>query len=172
GPIQNPKSKTQNRNRRRGLSMLEATGAALIVGLSLVASLRAVRSSITGQRGAAETEKAGFLATAMMSEIKELSYQNPTTPVLFGPEAGETGRKTFNDVDDYNAWSESPPQNPDGSNLPDLNGWTRKVAVAWVSPTNVTQTSATESGAKLITVTVLHNNVVRATRVGVRTNVP
>lgn len=152
--------------------MLEATAATVIVGLSLTASLRAVRSSVTGQRGTAEVERAAFLASAMMSEIKELLYQNPTTPVLFGPETGETGRKQFNDVDDYNGWSESPPQNPDGSNLPDLNGWTRNVTVAWVTPTDVTKTSATETGAKLITVTVVHNNVVRATRVGVRTNVP
>ena len=170
----NPKSKIQNREslRRAGLSMLEATAATVIVGLSLIASLRAVRSSITAQRGVAEIEKAAFLATAMMSEIKELSYQNPTQPVLFGPESGEIGRSTFNDVDDYNGWSESPPQNPDNSILPDLNGWTRKVAVQWVSPINVTQTSTTETGAKLITVTVLHNNVVRATRVGVKTNAP
>jgi type II secretory pathway pseudopilin PulG len=152
--------------------MLEATAATVIVGLSLVASLRAVQSSVIGQRGGAEVEKAAFLATALMSEIKELSYQNPTQPVLFGPESGETGRNTFNDVDDYNGWSESPPQNPDGTILPDLTGWTRKVTVQWVSPTNVAQTSSTETGAKLITVTVLHSNVVRATRLGVRTNVP
>jgi hypothetical protein len=152
--------------------MLEATAATMIVGLSLVASLRAVRSSITAQRSVAEVEKAAFLATALISEIKTLYYQNPTQPVLFGPESGETGRGTFNDVDDYNGWSESPPQNPDNSILPDLNGWTRKVTVQWVSPTNVSQTSVTETGAKLITVTVLHNGVLRATRVGVKTNVP
>lgn len=152
--------------------MLEATAATIIVGLSMVASMRAVRSSITAQRRAAEVEKAAYLASAMIAEIKELAYQNPTTPVSFGPESGETGRNTFNDVDDYNGWTESPPQNPDGTVLPDLSAWTRKVTVAWVAPTNVTQTSLVETGAKLITVSVLHNNIVRATRVGVRTNVP
>ena len=152
--------------------MLEATCATIIVGLSLVGSLQAVRSSVFTQRKVAETEKAAFLATAMMSEIKELYYQNPTKPINFGPETGETGRSTFNDVDDYNGWSESPPQNPDNGNLPDLNGWTRQVSVAWVSPTNVMLTSATETGAKRITVTVLHNGAVKATRVGVKSNAP
>jgi hypothetical protein len=154
--------------------MLEATGATLIVGLTMIAALRAVRSSVTAQRGAAEVGKASFLASAMMSEIMKLPYQNPTTPVLFGPEAGESGptRKNFNDVDDYNGWSESPPQNPDGTNLPDLTGWTRNVAVAWVSATDATLTSPIETGAKRITVTVLNNNIVRATRVGIRANAP
>jgi hypothetical protein len=152
--------------------MLEATCATVIVGLSLIGSLNAVRSSITAQRKVAEVEKAAFLATALMSEIKELYYQNPTKPINFGPESGETGRSTFNDVDDYNGWTESPPQNPDNSVLPDLNGWSRQVNVAWVSPTNMTLTSATETGAKRITVTVLHNGAVKATRVGVKTNAP
>lgn len=159
---------------RRGLSMLEATGATLIVGLTMIAALRTVRASIVAQRSAAEVEKASFLASAMMSEIMESYYQNPSTPVLFGPEAGESGptRKSFNDVDDYNGWSESPPQNPDGTNMPDLTGWTRSVAVAWVSATDATLTSPIETGAKRISVTVSHNNIVRATRVGVRTNAP
>lgn len=164
----------QRRRSRAGVSMLEATGATLIVGLTLIASMRAVGASVKVQSRTAESEKACFLATAMMTEITRQYYQNPTTPVLFGPEAGETGpnRKNFNDVDDYNGWSESPPQNQDGSLLPDLSGWSRTVTVQWISATDATLTSPTETGAKRIMVSVLHNNVVRATRVGVRTNAP
>ena len=152
--------------------MIEATGATLMVALVLVASLRASQVTVFAQRRAAESAQAAWLGKALLAEITQLAYQSPTAPVLFGPESGETSRSLYNDVDDYNGYSDSPLQNKDGTLLPNLTGWQRKVTVQWVSPTNVTQTSATESGAKLVTVTVLHNSIARATRVGVRTNAP
>ncbi len=75
-------------------------------------------------------------------------------------------------MDDYNGWSESPPQFADGTAMPNLANWSRSVQVAFVNPTNLSQTSTTETGAKRITVTVTHNGVVVATRVAVRTDAP
>jgi hypothetical protein len=162
------------RRQRRGLSLLEAAGATAMVALMLVAALRTVGASMFAQSRSVENASAGFLATALMSEIVQQYYQNPVNPVLFGPEPGEAGpsRVNFNDVDEYSGWSESPPQKKDGSLLPNLNGWQRTVTVQWVSSADVKQSSIVESGVKLITVSVLHRNVVRATSVGIRTNAP
>ena len=51
--------------------------------------------------------------------------EDATGPVLFGHEIGEatTSRASCNDVDDYNGWTETPPQNQDGTSMSNLSGW-------------------------------------------------
>jgi hypothetical protein len=41
-----------------------------------------------------------------MEEITSKAYDDPVQTPLFGPEPGETSRTTFNDVDDYRAYTE------------------------------------------------------------------
>jgi hypothetical protein len=38
------------------------------------------------------------------------------------------------DVDDFNSWIASPPQDRFGSLVANSNGWTREVKVEWVNP--------------------------------------
>lgn len=117
----------------------------------------------------------GLLASGLMSEIMALAYQDPFLPTIaLGPEAGEstTSRANWNDVDDYNGWTESPLQNKDSTVIPNTVGWTRSVVVTWVSSGNPTQISLVETGCKCITVTVKHNGVVVATRVCLKGNAP
>ena len=75
-------------------------------------------------------------------------------------------------MDDFHNWSESPPQFANGTPMPDLAEWRRSVEVVWVNPADLSQTSASDLGVKRITVTVAHNNVVVATRIGIRTDAP
>ncbi|HVT79556.1 MAG TPA: hypothetical protein VHM90_02775, partial [Phycisphaerae bacterium] len=72
------------------------------------------------------------------------------------------------DVDDFNGWSESPPQDRAGNPMQDLAGWSRSVRVDFVSIANPTTVSATDAGLKRITVTVSKNNVPLATRVALK----
>src|SRR5206468_12187441 len=84
----------------------------------------------------------------------QYNYQDPTLPTLvLGAELGET-RVTFNDVDDYNGLSESPPQTANGTTIAGYTGWTRSVQVAWANPSNPSASSLIETGLKRITITV------------------
>jgi hypothetical protein len=88
-----------------------------------------------------------------MAEILQQSYIDPTNPITLGPDLLET-RPTFNDVDDYNGYSESPPKNRDGTSVTGYTGWTRSTKVEWIDPTNPTSASLTDTYLKRITITV------------------
>ncbi|HEX2973544.1 MAG TPA: hypothetical protein VHP11_14510 [Tepidisphaeraceae bacterium] len=154
--------------------MAEAIMASLVVGFLVVAALNAAGSSGLAQYRASERVTARFLADGLMAEIVALSYEDPRGTILWGREVGETAisKANYNDVDDYDDWQESPPQDRSGSALAELTGWKRTVDVDWVNPTNVGDVSLIETGAKRIRVTVLHNNNVVARRTAIRTKAP
>jgi len=146
----------------------------VVIAVMLVAAVHAVGGSAATRARVTKRVVGPYLADGLMAEILAQSYQDPTSPV-FGPEVsgGESAvsRATWDDVDDYNGWVESPPQDKDGTVIAGMTGWERSVAVVWVNPADLTQVSATESGVKRITVTVRYNGVTVATRVAVRTSV-
>jgi MSHA pilin protein MshD len=155
----------------RAFTLAEAVISTVIVAVMFVAALTTVGTSKITQHKAALVSRGRMFAESLMSEILEQSYQNPTEPHVFGLETGEAGatRAAYNDVDDYNGWSESPPVAKDGTALPNSANWSRTVTVEWVSPLDPTQVSSTETGAKRITVVVAFRNVLQATVVAVKT---
>lgn len=155
-----------------GFSLVEAIIAILIVATMVVAVLSNVGASQTSQYALMEQERAHALAQDLIAEIINQPYEEPEDTPTFGREPSENGgkRERWDDVDDYKDWSSSPPENPDNTALPDLTGWTRAATVIRVNPDNLSQTSASETGAKHITVTVKHGDRVIATATAVRTS--
>jgi type II secretory pathway pseudopilin PulG len=127
-----------------------------IVGIMLVAALNAVGASKATQRRIADRTRAMLLAQDLLAEILQKEYEEPGGAASLGPDSGETGgdRSEFDDVDDYHDWSSVPPQSADGTDFADLENWKRTVVVAWVDSADLTQVKVSESGVKLITVTV------------------
>ncbi|HEX3356361.1 MAG TPA: hypothetical protein VHS31_05200 [Tepidisphaeraceae bacterium] len=143
--------------RRPGFTMIEATVSVLLVGVMLVASLMTAGQATLVRTGQQDAARAQTLANELLAQIVQNAYEQPgVTTTVLGPEAGET-RATFNDIDDFNGWTESPPADLSGAALAGFAGWTRAVVVEWITPsvagTDFT-TSATETGLKRITVTV------------------
>ena len=139
---------------RRGFTLVEAAISIAIVGGLVVASLYALGGAARGRSVQTAAAVGDGLAACLLSEILQCKYVDSTSPT-FGPETGETNgtRSAFEDVDDYNGWTETPPQNKDGTTLTGYTGWTRSVVVAWVAPATLA-VSATDTGLKKITVTV------------------
>jgi MSHA pilin protein MshD len=150
---------------------MEATLSTVIVAIMFVAALNTVGVSRLTQHKTVLVCRGRMFAEMLMAEMLTQSYQNPTEPHTFGLENGEAGttRAAYNDVDDYDGLSESPPVAKDGSALPNSANWTRTVSVVWVDPLDPTQVKAAESGAKRITVAAAFRNVPQATVVAVRT---
>lgn len=153
--------------RTRGLTLVECVMASLIVGVALVAAVRAVSASRMGERRLADAKAAQTLAHDLLNEITAQRYAGPSdTASVFGRTADEnaTGnRSRFDDVNDYINWTEAPPKAKDGTALASYdNTWRREVALSMVSPTDPNASSATDQGLAKITVTVKRNNVTLA----------
>ncbi len=157
---------------RPGFSLIEASISVLLVGVLFVAAMNLVGASKFGQYKTADRQRGNHLAQALMTEILQQSYEEPVDTVNFGRESSESGgsRTDWDDVDDYDGWSGSPPVNRDGSAIANLDSWERRVTVERVSSVNTQIVSMTETGVKKITVTALHNDMPAASLVAIRTS--
>ena len=118
---------------RHGISLVEVIVSTFLVGLLLVASLVSVGASARTTYSATESCDAIYLAQQLIEEITVLPCEDPNQTPIFGMELGEssgsTARTQADDIDDLKTWTESPPQDRSGNNLPNYIGWTRSVAV-------------------------------------------
>jgi Tfp pilus assembly protein PilV len=159
---------------RCGNSLLELTIATVVVGVLMVAALKAAGQSLFAQAMTAHKIQGELLARSLLSEVLQKPYQEPSAAnAAMGVDTAETAgvRASYDDVDDYHGLIESPPTMPDSAAINAYAGWARSVSVVWVDP--VTLASAiTDRGAKQITVAVTRDGVLAATAVGYRTNAP
>jgi type II secretory pathway pseudopilin PulG len=168
-------ARRKKREQARGFTLVEAVMSTLVVSLVLVAAMRVAGMSAVMQYKAAERVAGRYLADGLLNDIRQLAYQDPGSTVNFGIETGESAnsKANYDDVDDFNGWTESPPQERTGTNISSFgNTWRRSVVVAWVNPSNLSQTSSTETGVKQITVNVYHNGLLIATRTALRSIAP
>lgn len=154
-------------------SYIEAVAAIVVLSMAVVTGLHMHGSYVRGIAASSESVVARELASDLMAEIVLQQFEDADlAPGSFGRGAGETSRKDFDDVDDYDAWSERPPQNPDGTPLGGLQyqGFERLVTV--VNIDDVTMNKVVTDGssaAKRITVTVRRAGKQRTQRVAYRT---
>lgn len=157
----------------RGLSMVEVVISTVIVAVMLVAALNTVGASRLGAERNADRSRGALLAELLMAEIMLQAYEDSAVPPgSFGKTASEavtSNRSLFDDVDDYDNWSASPPQDKDGSVLPDLDDWRREVEVRWVNPSNLTLLSVSDTRIKEITVVVERDGLTVALLTAIRT---
>ncbi|MFO7898044.1 MAG: prepilin-type N-terminal cleavage/methylation domain-containing protein [Planctomycetota bacterium] len=140
---------------RAAFTLVEVVLTVLIVGVGLVACLRAIPVLLDASEASEKSLTAQRLATDLLNEIALLPFEDPKDPVKFGPEDDETGdtRAGFDDVDDYDEWSASPPQTKDGTKLADA--YSRSVLVQSVEPDDFDAACADDRyKPKRITVTV------------------
>jgi type II secretory pathway pseudopilin PulG len=152
--------------------MIEVVASTMIVGLMAVAALNSLGAATRSAESIGNRAVAAGLADELMAEILGTKYSDPSGSPVFGPEAGETAgpRSAFDDVDDYHGWNQSPPKYRDGTTMPDRTDWRQRVQVRLIVPSNPSQTSATDQGAKQITVFIEYQDGVLAQQHAVRTN--
>ena len=136
-----------------GYTLVEVAVSTMLVSVLLVGAMNTAGYATRGQLDNKQRAQAKLIANAMLAEILELPYQEPTTNPTFGPEAGEV-RATYDDVDDYKQFSDTPPVDKQGNALAGGAGLTRSVVVVYAEPENLTATSNTDKGIKRIVVSV------------------
>ncbi len=170
-PGGSPRAHRGSRRVPAAFTIVEAVIATVIVAVMFVAALNTVGASRLTQHRASLLSRGRLLAESLMSEILLQDYRDPDGTPVFGREPGElaTTRTAYDDVDDYDGWSASPPIAKDGVPLANATGWTRTAQVQWVNPADPAQVEAADRGVKRITVTVSHNGVPQATLVALKT---
>lgn len=148
----------------------------LILGTAIAAALNLYGTGVRASAQGNQSQTALDLAQDLMTEILSQAFEDPQAAAgSFGKEAGETTRATFDDVDDYHNWSESPPTTRNATPLtgPDYSRFTRSVRV-WNVDLSDMSTSAANGGtpAKAIEVKVSIGGITRATLVSHRTRNP
>jgi Tfp pilus assembly protein PilW len=142
------------RHRRRGLTLAEVAISTLLTGLVMVGALRCVGAVWRTWEVAADRNAGTALASQLLDEVLSQPYAEAGGG--FGPEAGETTRAGFDDVDDFDNWTESPPADAAGNPLAGLAGWIRSVDVKKLAKNSYTETpdGSGDKGLRKITVTV------------------
>ncbi len=155
-------------------TIVEAVISTIIVAVMFVAALNTVGASRMTQYRASQINRGQLLARLLTAEVMRQSYKDPDGTPVFGREANESAspRTNWDDVDDYDGLSETPPVARDGTALANSTGWKWTVKVEWVDPADPSVVKTTESSAKRITVTVSYKDVPQAPAVVVRTDNP
>jgi type II secretory pathway pseudopilin PulG len=155
----------------RGFTLVEATLSVVLASVLILSSMYTFGAIGKTRKAALSHQIASGLANQLMAEIVACCYTNPGGSNVFGPESNEiTGnRSLFDDVDDYNNRTETPPQTKGGTAMSNLTGWTRSVVVAYINPATMAA-SGTDLGLKQITVTVTDPTGAKTTLVALRSS--
>jgi len=140
---------------RRGFTLMEALLATVVLAFVVAALSQAIVVGQMQTYDAMHSGRAVALAEAMMEEVLVLPYDDPGGDVTIGPDAGETTRQDFDDIDDYHGFAEAADAITDAEGNPydDLyQGFTRSVTVT-ADDVDVAAFGATQPGLT-ITVTV------------------
>jgi prepilin-type N-terminal cleavage/methylation domain-containing protein len=124
---------------RSGFSIIEVLIAILLVGLA-IASLVAANGALTKANGAGtELSTAEFLVEQMRELTTLLPVVDPETEdSVFGPEDTET-LAGYDDLDDFDGASFSPPIGADRNALDDLAAYSQELTVENVSASDFEQ---------------------------------
>lgn len=127
---------------RRGYILVEASTATLVLALALVALIPVFILAIRSAKNMEQITSATQLSAQLMEEIclRKWDSLTPRPPVYIagkstlGPDPGETAsdKRTFDDIDDFTGWTESPPRDPMMNPLPLFAAYTRTVTVSYV----------------------------------------
>jgi type II secretory pathway pseudopilin PulG len=146
------------KRQRNGFTIMEAAISVAIVGILVASSMTAMGQIAKARTVQAEQRAAYELNHQLMIEILSQYFVDPGT---------NTTRATFNGVNDYNGYTESPPTRKDGTVLTDYSGWTRSVTVAYVDP-NDPANAVSNSTLESISVTATAPSGKKYTLTGLR----
>ncbi len=139
----------------RGFSLIEVLIATILIGLS-IAALVAANGSFTMANDAG-----GDLSTAefLIEQLRELTTMLPVVDpqleaTVFGPETDETSLALYDDLDDFDGRTFSPPIGADRAVLAGYPSFSQQITVENLDPSNFNQVVA-DHGSDFVRVTVI-----------------
>jgi prepilin-type N-terminal cleavage/methylation domain-containing protein len=125
--------------RSRGFTLIETALATVIVGVGVLAIVAAQQAF--HQQNAWSSRAA--IATYLANEIREMTFNLPrhdpvTGTTIWGPEPNEADWYDFDDLDDFDGLTFSPPLNAQRDPIANMEGWAQHITVRNVEPNNIT----------------------------------
>jgi hypothetical protein len=153
--VQTPTS--SRRLARRGFTLIEAALVTTIISFGVLAMLQLLAVGTVSNNDGAEMSTAINLAKGVRELMVGMPVADPTTPTNWGAEAGET-LATYDDIDDFDGRSFSPPINGRKQAINEFATWTQAIRVQTVDPNLLTSTVPNGTTAAVrVTVTVSRN---------------
>ena len=91
---------------RRGFTLLESMLASVVLAISVFAVTLPFTASVRNDEAQQRRTVAAALAQEMMEEILAKPFSDPQGESACGPEAGESSRALFDNIDDYHSLNE------------------------------------------------------------------
>lgn len=145
---------------RAGFLLAELSVTLLVLALAVVALVPVFAVNIRSGKASARSQQAAWLSQELLEEVRMRKWDEntPASPTYTVPSAtlgvdvGESAadKRTFDDVDDFNGWTESPARDPVMGAIPDLPDYARSVTVQYVIP-DVYVATTTLTDYKLVT---------------------
>jgi hypothetical protein len=152
------------RPRRRAFTLIEAAMTTVIIGVGCVAMLRLLGAGTLANNDGAELTTGMNLAGNVRELLTGVHYSDPANPSHWGTETGETSASLYNDLDDFDGKSFSPPIDARRQSLGSAySTWAQSVKIETIKPDSLaTATSHLNLTPDLrptcrCTVTVTHN---------------
>lgn len=140
GMFRQPKNFRQTRS-RRAFTLIETALATLIVGLGVASSMQLFAACSIENRASGTMSVAMLMANNVREAMGGLSFRDPgTAGAVFGPETGES-LATWEDVDDFDGSTFSPPIDSLRQQIPDQSQYSQVVSVWPVNPNQLSVNS-------------------------------
>jgi MSHA pilin protein MshD len=147
-----------------GLTLLELVIAIVVLAVGLTGVLGYFTQGLKDSSNAQNAAVATVLAQDLMEEIRSKCWDETATTSApcngtvtasaTGTDGGET-RATYDDVDDFNGLSNTPPKNSQGGAMPSaFDIFTQSAAVCYVAAADLNTCAGGTSNYKKITVTI------------------
>lgn len=139
----------------RGFILAEVSIAYLIMALTVAALVPAFLLAIKAAKNTEKLQVAMDLSTELLEEVRMRKWdENATIPSAYtdpisatlGVDGAESAsdKTTFNDIDDFNGWTENGARDPVMRVLAPFSGYIRTVAVSFVDANLAVSASATD----------------------------
>ena len=140
--LRKPYSVGRARGRRAGFTLIEAAITTVIIGVGCLAMLQLLAAGTVANGESTELTTAMNLAGNIRECLTGVSFSDPppTADDTWGVEADETALAGYDDLDDFDGKTFSPPIDANRTSLGLYTGWSQSVTVESVRPENLTQT--------------------------------
>jgi len=128
----------------RGYMLVEALLTSLVVSIALVALVSVTVMTVKANLNSEATNVSAYLSQKLLEEIRLRKWdeRTPTPPLLIrnssaigldGGGESATDKTTYNDVDDFNGWTEAPPRDPLMRGMAGFTEYSSSVSVRYVN---------------------------------------